>query len=166
MFYLFRMNDKAISRLDIRIDPQTKAFFHTVASQLKISISELLISQTIVSLEGKQFKKSFRKKVKDAQDELKLKQVREENTKIYHNLYVFKNILRRIIDFAKSSYFSTGKINMQVIRELINNGEKELKRIPKDIQKLIEPEMEEIRRFKQESYLENKLKEIERLVQK
>jgi len=136
-----------------RLDVITSNFLDKLKSELKITNKDVFMMgiRTIVQ------DKNIQKKFKDDFDEiLNNNKYRKDTTKQKNKYYRFhlpKNTLRRIMDYAYSSYMLTGYINMKITETIINDAIELYNKFSEDEKILLKVEMASLDLFKDEKYL-------------
>ena len=97
--------------IHIRIPVYLHKLYIELSERQDESVSELIRKASL---------ELFNKENSSMQNELKLMLVKENKKKINSRYYIIKNMYKRILDMAMSSYFTTGSINMKVINNCID----------------------------------------------
>ena len=100
------MSKKSIP-IHVRIPKPLFEILEIIAQKHKCTVSELVrfsLNSSIDNIE-----------CSELSNELKLMLVKHEQTSTNQKLYIVKNMYKRILDLAMSSYFITGSINMKAI---------------------------------------------------
>lgn len=131
--------------LRIRIPVFLYKLYEELAEQQDTSVSNLIRKASL---------ELFNKENTSMQNELKLMLVRSRKKEINSRYYIVKNMYKRILDMAMSSYFLTGSINMKVINNCIDEFVKEFECYDEEIKKAIGTDFKlTARRLKNQEFL-------------
>lgn len=104
------------------------------------------------------------KNTENISKELKIYLSQRKRKLLCSRLYIIKNMYRRIMDMAFSSYFSTGNVNMKSINAVLDVFVEEFENYPDDLKKKILTDFKiTVKRLRNQEFLMNQSKNYKML---
>tara|TARA_Y100000310_G_C20696053_1_gene825840 strand:+ start:333 stop:797 length:465 start_codon:yes stop_codon:yes gene_type:complete len=100
--------------ITIRINSELKNIIQDLSKDYKITLSSFINMILIDAITNNKVSKEFKKRIKIYVEKIRRKE-------LCNQLYISKNMYRRVIDMALSSNFVTGSINMKAINAVIDS---------------------------------------------
>lgn len=93
------------------------------------------------------------------QERLKLNKKKQSNElkAFLGNAYLFKNLIKNIMELALTEMFLCGEINPQIAQEIITQGELIYNCFPKETQERLKPQLEGLKKFNDGEYILQKV---------
>lgn len=142
---------KKDARLEIRINSMLRNAVFQFCLDNGFKISDFVAIALIKVMRDKKFKLKADKRLK----KLDLKDViREKNA----DFYFIKNCYGRIMDISVSNYFSTGTVNIDMVREMLKDYNKLFNALDSKVKKIIKSDWKMLRmKLNNESFLNDQV---------
>lgn len=126
------------ARIELRVNSLFKGMLLGYCAENKLNVGDFIVLCVLNTMKDPKFKLKLEKRFK----KMDLRQIIKEKNA---DFYFIKNCYTRIMDISTSNYFSTGFVNIKMVKEMIKDYDKLFHALDPKVKKIIKSDWKMLR---------------------